>query len=64
MKVNVSIPNGLPRPFSPIDNLKPGDHIAIVSIPNGLPRPFSRYLGGCSTGSIVSFNPERAPQAI
>src|SRR5947209_5794642 len=37
----VSIPNGLPRPFSQSYNL--GDSLSnmAVSIPNGLPRPFS-----------------------
>ncbi len=39
-KCKVSIPNGLPRPFSPGCSMGSGRK-SNVSIPNGLPRPFS-----------------------
>ncbi len=37
----VSIPNGLPRPFSLCVGIRGSVVIVWVSIPNGLPRPFS-----------------------
>src|SRR6266487_6811686 len=38
-RISVSIPNGLPRPFSPMEFLQDRWN-KMVSIPNGLPRPF------------------------
>ncbi len=60
----VSIPNGLPRPFS-LRTL-PRRHLKRkrVSIPNGLPRPFSLNNDYVWYLPNSSFNPERAPQAI
>src|SRR5205807_1515835 len=47
--VDVSIPNGLPRPFSRYYVTQKGTDND-VSIPNGLPRPFSRRLVPDATG--------------
>src|SRR6266581_55656 len=84
----VSIPNGLPRPFSPWKSSGCGaviirfqsrtgfpGHLAslicysklyyyLVSIPNGLPRPFSLRNRMLKQHNFLSFNPERASQAI
>ncbi len=49
----VSIPNGLPRPFSPQGYSKEALELFGVSIPNGLPRPFSPEIPSRNTSVLM-----------
>ncbi len=50
----VSIPNGLPRPFSHAYHAREPGAIP-VSIPNGLPRPFSLWCAHCIAHAALPF---------
>src|SRR6266568_4663956 len=61
---DVSIPNGLPRPFRLGWSIQCCALALCVSIPNGLPRPFRRQIFLVQPHCPSGFNPERASQAI
>ena len=48
LALRVSIPDGLPRPFSHRQDLQRRRSQVRVSIPDGLPRPFSRTMPSVS----------------